>query len=136
MEGRAVQGHVNIDAAVGPDEADLLDIALAELENLGVSGDQPCEIYGNVLCGQLLLFQHKHQIIDEVVLAVELKVVKEHKFAFCDNGKIKAAAIDVDIHIGLFFVRILFQDGVQEDRGAMGDLHISPKLSDACFLLR
>ena len=126
MERCAVQGHVNVDAAVGLDETDVFDVALAKLDDLGVACDQAGEANGYVLARKLLLFQGEHQKIDEIVLGVEFEIIEKQQLIVTNNGEIERTTIDVDVNDGLIIATILVHHTIQENARLVGNRNIVP----------
>ena len=80
MEWDVVERHVNIDFPIGTDESDVLDIAFAQLDDLGIGCDQSREANRRFLPVQMPLFKGKYQIIDKIVFGVELEIIREDEF--------------------------------------------------------
>lgn len=88
MIRRVVQFSVDLDSSIGLHEANLFEIALAQLENLGVGRDQSAEMDGNISV-KLLLLEGGEEEKGEVVLGAEAEVVKEGQMLILDDGKVE-----------------------------------------------
>ncbi len=130
----AVQFPVNLNSSIRLNEANLFEVALAQLENLGVGRYQSAEMDGNV-GAKLLLLEGGEKEKGEVVLGVEAEVVEEGQVLVLDDGEVERAVVDVDVGVDGAVGGIFEEHGMEEDAGPVKGLYVVPKLAELLLLL-
>lgn len=105
-------------------EQKILEITVAELDNLRIGKDESREANGNFRAGNVVLLERKEQEIGEIGFCVELEVVVKEQIAVIYNDQVEITVVDVDEN-HFAFGRV-FETALEENTVAMGDFGLFP----------
>ena len=105
-------------------EQKILEITVAELDNLRIGKDESREADGHFRAGNVVLLERKEQEIGEIGFCVELEVVVKEQIAVIYNDQVEIAVVDVDEN-HFTFGRV-FKTALEKNAVARGDFGLFP----------